>query len=101
MNMRELSQEENLELFQLLLFQTLLATKAEEWHGDPTDFINIAIPKKLVNFLGTTSEPDKMLQSVITDLVCRGIASVAKETGSSANIRMMIQNIFQEEAVVH
>ena len=87
---KELSHEEQLELFKLLIIRVLLSTKPEEWKSNPTEFVQLAVPKNLIDFLSDLSNSKIVLSGIITDMIIKGISSFAKEIGDPENLELMI-----------
>ena len=96
---KELSQEEQLELFKLLSHKTLLNTRIADWKKQPNEFIALSIPEKLKKFTSGFNNSDDVLDKIITDLILRGITSIAHESISPEHIDTQIYNIFNEGTV--
>ncbi len=76
--LNNLEGEPKVELIKLLTHKMLLNTHAREWLENPNEFINMSIPKDVYEFLGSFSNGDeKALGLLITDLVLKGIQSIA------------------------
>jgi hypothetical protein len=98
-NMQEkiLTEQEQKELFQLLLSRVLLSTTREEWKRPPTSFVELSLPKKLIDFISDIGKKEEVINSIITELICRGINDLAREIEHPANIEFLIDNILNPE----
>ena len=96
---KDLSKEEQIELFRLLSFKTLLNTRAEDWSSAHNEFVSLAIPVEVQQFVSNFGNPDAVLSGIISDLIIRGISSIARDMRSPLEIDQRIYEIFHKETV--
>ena len=96
---KDLSKEEQIELFRLLSFKTLLNTNPEDWLSAHNEFVSLAIPVEVQQFVSNFGNPDVILSNIITDLTTRGISSIAKDMRSPLEIDQRIYEIFHKETI--
>lgn len=94
---KELTIEEQKELFNLVLSKRLLETTVDEWTAPRNEFVSLTIPKGVADFVAGTGRPDNMLSNIVTDLILQGISKIAIDQQGYAMITEKIQAIMQED----